>query len=132
MGEDIGNTELRGSNGSLASPDERSRDNNGRKVPRSLSFGASSSHGSNQADGAYAQPGTDTLHGNVGAQMTQSAARPVTGNSASPQSLGKPPVIHAGMTDQQRLTAIQEVLPAVSRKVTACAACRYVVSKISS
>jgi hypothetical protein len=28
------------------------------------------------------------------------------------------------MTEQERLAAIQEVLPAVSRKVTACAACR--------
>lgn len=126
MGEEAGNAENRGNNGAFTSPDDRSRDRDAKKVPRSQSFGALSSHGSNgHADGGYQQSGTELTHNSIGSHVTNSAARPVSGGNTSPQTQNKSTnSILAGMTDQQRFNAIQEVLPAVSRKVTACAACR--------
>jgi len=124
VGEENAVPESSASNGSLLSQDERSRDDSSRKVPRSLSFGASSSHGSNHAEVAFMQSAPDAFQSSIGSNVVQSAARPVSGAGLSPQNPAKAPIIHTGMTEQQKLAAIQEVLPAVSRKVTACAACR--------
>ena len=105
---------------------DRSREGNGdgRKNPRSLSFGASSINSS----GGVASF-TESAHSGLmdNAPSSSSRPRPVSRSLSGPQSPphNPPRPSHYTMTlDQQKLAAIQEALPAVTRKVTACAACR--------
>lgn len=124
MGEEQGNASSLTNNASLLPQDGSSQGSDARKVPRTLSFGATANHGGNSTGAAYNQTTQDVSLRNNGQLSSSNGIRPISSSGSPPQVVAKAGGIHVGMTDQQKLEAIREVIPAVSRKVTACAACR--------
>jgi len=121
---------------SSSSNGDRPREGNGNgnrngrnpKAPRSQSFGSTSISRGHGAGGStftdLAQSNSVESATSFGSSRPNPASRSLSGPHSPPQYPPRSAVSSNMTLDQQKLAAIQEALPAVTRKVTACAACR--------